>query len=210
MARVDFHEDSSVTPDHSNPETTPKKAKTDRLYVLALGALFFLSGALGLLYEIVWFRRLHLTVGVGIFAVGAVVAAFMLGLSFGSRWGSRSKILRLSPLSTYAWLEIGIALYALAFPPAVAWLEALYPILYRFLEGHFLTLAVSRFLLAFALLLPPTFLMGASLPAIAQAAVARSGLLAYRVAWLYALNTLGGVLGTLAAGFMLIERLGIT
>jgi predicted membrane-bound spermidine synthase len=176
---------------------------------LLLGALFFLSGALGLLYEIVWFRRLHLALGVNTFAVGAVVSAFMLGLAAGSRWASRSGWLRRSPLAAYAGLEMGIALYALAFPVLVGGLEALYPTLFRVLEGHFLTLSAARFALAFVLLLPPTFLMGASLPAIAEAAVAVPGELARRVAWLYALNTLGGVAGTLAAGFLLIERLGL-
>ena len=46
---------------------------------VALGALFLLSGALGLLYEIVWIRRLHLALGVSIFAVGAVVSVFNVG-----------------------------------------------------------------------------------------------------------------------------------
>lgn len=188
----------------------PERAGATPAYGLALGALFFLSGALGLLYEIVFFRRLHLALGVGIFAVGAVVSAFMLGLAVGSRWASRSAWLRRSPLVAYAGLELGIAVYVLAFPLLVGGLEALYPALFRLLEGHSLALSLARFTLAFVLLLPPTFLMGASLPAIAEAVVAPSGQLARRAAWLYAVNTIGGVVGTLAAGFFLIEHLGIT
>ncbi len=187
--------------------TAPERAGA---YGLALGALFFLSGALGLLYEIVWFRRLHLALGVSLFAVGAVVSAYMLGLAVGSRWAARSGWLRRSPLTAYAGLELGIALYALAFPLLVGTLEALYPALFRLLEGHALALSVARFVLAFLLLLPPTFLMGASLPAMAEAVVAPPGQLARRVAWLYALNTVGGVAGTLVTGFFLIEHLGIT
>ena len=186
---------------------------------LATGALFFLSGALGLVYEVVWFRRLHLALGVGIYAVGAVLSAFMLGLALGSRWASRSARLRASPLVAYAAIEAGVAAYALAFPWLVAGAESLYPALFGLLEARPLALALVRFLLAFALLLPPTFLMGASLPAVAQsvgaapsadgtAGVAAS--LAHRVAWLYAANTLGGVVGTLLAGFFLVERLGLT
>jgi spermidine synthase len=189
---------------------TPPREEAPAGHGPALGALFFLSGALALLYEVVWFRRLHLALGVSIFAVGAVVSAFMLGLAAGSRWASRSSWLRRSPLAAYAGLEIGIALFALAFPAIVGGLEALYPALFRLLEGHFLVLSLARFALAFLLLLPPTFLMGASLPAIAEATVAPPGELARRVAWLYALNTVGGVVGTLAAGFFLIEHLGIT
>ena len=199
--------------DRSNDMTAPQEATAPEragAFGLALGALFFLSGALGLLYEIVWFRRLHLALGVSLFAVGAVVSAYMLGLAVGSRWAARSAWLRRSPLTTYAGLELGIALYALAFPLLVGALEALYPALFRALEGHPLALSLTRFVLAFVLLLPPTFLMGASLPAMAEAVVAPPGQLARRVAWLYALNTVGGVAGTLVAGFFLIEHLGIT
>jgi spermidine synthase len=180
-----------------------------RGYGIALGALFFLSGALGLLYEIVWFRRLHLALGVSLFAVGAVVAAFMLGLALGSRWAASSMWLRRAPLLVYALLELGIATYALCFPLLVLGLETLYPLLFRLLEAHPLALAVTRFVLAFVLLLPPTFLMGASLPAMAEAVVGLPQAIPRTIARLYALNTLGGVVGTLATGFFLIERLGI-
>jgi predicted membrane-bound spermidine synthase len=177
----------------------------------ALGTLFFLSGALALLYEIVWFRRLHLTLGVGIFAVGAVVSAFMLGLAVGSGWASRSRWLRRAPLAAYAAFEIGIALYAIGFPLLVRGMEALYPMLFESLAGRSGALGVVRFLLAFAALLPPTFLMGASLPAIAEAAaLAADGDLSHKVVRLYAVNTLGGVFGTLVTGFLLLERLGLT
>ena len=177
---------------------------------LATGALFFLSGALGLLYEVVWFRRLHLALGVSIFAVGAVLSAFMLGLALGSRWAARSARLRAAPLVAYAVIELGIAVYALAFPWLVAGVESLYPALFGALGGQPLVLALVRFLLAFVLLLPPTFLMGASLPAVAQSVSGAPAQMARRVAWLYAANTLGGVAGTLLAGFFLIERLGLT
>ena len=176
----------------------------------ATGALFFLSGALGLLYEVVWFRRLHLALGVSTFAVGAVLSAFMLGLAAGSRWAARSERLRARPLVAYALIELGIAAYAVAFPWLVAAVEALYPALFGVLEGRPLLLAGARFALALGVLLPPTFLMGASLPAVAEAAGRSGPGLARRVAWLYALNTLGGVAGTLVAGFVLVEALGLT
>jgi predicted membrane-bound spermidine synthase len=174
----------------------------------ATGALFFLSGALGLLYEVVWFRRLHLALGVSIFAVGAVLSAFMLGLALGSRWAAGSGRVRRSPLAAYAAIELGIAAYAVAFPWLIAGIEALYPWLFAAFEGRPPLLALARFALAFAVLVPPTFLMGASLPAVAESA-GGGPLMARRVAWLYAVNTLGGVAGTLLAGFVLVERLGL-
>ncbi len=175
----------------------------------ALAALVFLSGALGLHYEVVWFRRLQLTLGVSLFAVGAVLAAFMLGLAVGSHWAPRSAWLRRAPLAAYAAIELGIAAYAVAFPLLIGALEALYPTLFRWLDGHTLALFAARFVLAFLILLPPALLMGASLPAVAEAVAAPRERLAASVARLYALNTLGGVAGTLLSGFFLIEHLGI-
>ena len=171
--------------------------------------MLFLSGAAALLYEVAWFRRLHLVFGVGIFATGAVVAGFMLGLATGSRWAGSSRRLRSDPLRTFAWLEIGIALYAMAFPPLVGFMEGAYAMLFGSLAGRFLIQSVLRFIFAFLLLLPATFLMGASLPAMAQSVVGKSEELAKRVGWLYAANTLGGVAGILLAGFWALEHLGI-
>ena len=126
----------------------------------------------------------------------------MLGLAVGSRWASRSAWVRRSPLTVLAGLEMGIAAHAVVFPLLVAGLEGLYPMLFQLLGARVFPIALARFFLAFGLLLPPTFLMGASLPAVAEAAVAPPERLARRVAVLYGLNTVGGVLGNLAAGFV--------
>jgi hypothetical protein len=67
----------------SVPVSIPRARTTALLW---LGPLFFISGAIGLIYEVAWFRLLHLVLGVSVFAIGAVVSAFMLGLGFGSAW----------------------------------------------------------------------------------------------------------------------------
>lgn len=188
----------------------PDKTRLGSVAFFAMvSGMFFLSGAVGLLYEIVWFRRLHLVFGVSSFAVGAVVAAFMLGLAVGSRWAGSSRWLRNNPLVAYGWLEIGIAVFALAFPALMGLLEGIYVALFGLLEGHYLVLSVARFLLGLVLLLPPTFMMGASLPAIAQAVSTVRTEMAKSAGMLYAINTFGAVTGTLIAGFYAIEHLGI-
>ena len=75
----------------ARPQAAGAAAEPLSVRLRATGALFFLSGALGLLYEVVWFRRLHLALGVSIFAVGAVLSAFMLGLALGSRWAGAER-----------------------------------------------------------------------------------------------------------------------
>ena len=76
--------------------------------------LFFASGALGLIYEVVWSRMMMHVFGSTAIAVGTVLAAFMSGLAVGA-WlfgpiADRSR----NPLRLYAFLEFGIALAALA------------------------------------------------------------------------------------------------
>jgi spermidine synthase len=171
--------------------------------------LYFFSGAAGLLYEVAWFRRLQLVFGVSAFAMGAVVAAFMLGLAAGSRWAGAIRLVRDRPLLAYATQEGGLALYALLFSSLVRWIEQLYSMLFPVLGGHFFALSAIRLVLSLLVLLPPTFCMGATLPTLGQAMIGAGANLSRSVGWLYAINTFGAVVGTLTAGFFALEHLGI-
>jgi spermidine synthase len=82
-----------------------------------LAALFFLSGVAGLIYQVVWFRRLALIFGVTSYALGIVLAAFMAGLALGSIAGGRIADRRRNPLRTYALVELSIAVLALLVLP---------------------------------------------------------------------------------------------
>src|SRR5215213_7457546 len=90
------------------------------------GLCFVLSGATGLVYEILWARMLGLVFGATTFAISAVLAAFMGGLALGSAWAGKlaSRIKR--PLRAYGLIEIGIALYALAVPLLFRGIDYLY------------------------------------------------------------------------------------
>src|SRR5213083_747005 len=78
-----------------------------------IGVCFILSGATGLIYEVLWARMLGLVFGATTPAVSTVLAAFMGGLALGSalagRWAARIR----RPLRAYGWMEVGIAIYAL-------------------------------------------------------------------------------------------------
>jgi len=172
-------------------------------------AAFALSGASGLVYEVVWTRLLSLTFGVTVFATSAVLAAYMAGLGLGS-WlvGRHADRLR-NPVRVYAVLEIGIGLYALAVPAILEALTPAYVALATRLEGHFLLFNLARAGLAFLVLLIPTTLMGGTVPVIGRYLVTRADAIGWNVGLLYALNTGGAVLGCLAAGFVLIGTLGM-
>src|SRR5205807_1128537 len=93
--------------------------------------LFFISGAGALIYEVLWVRLLLLLLGTSTGAVSAVLGIFMFGLGLGARiFGPRADRCR-SPLKLYAYLEIGVGLYAMLLPRLVAGSAALYVDLVR-------------------------------------------------------------------------------
>jgi spermidine synthase len=175
-----------------------------------LFACFTVSGASGLVYEVVWLRWLVHLFGATTLAVATILTAFMAGLALGSWLGGRLAARLRAPLRAYGWLEIAIGAWALGLP---ATLEAIPPVL-RWLgateASSFTALSLARFALAGALLLVPTACMGATLPLLAQAAAPRLEHRGGRVGRLYAVNTAGAVLGTAAAGFLLLPRAGVS
>ena len=174
----------------------------------ALLVLFFFSGVSSLVYQVVWARMLTVVFGTTLLATSTVLSAFMAGLALGS-WVLGRHIDRCKhPLRIFAALEAGIGLFALFFPSISANLGNAYGGLVG-LQGNFYLFSLARFGLCFALLLIPTALMGGTLPVVAKFAVRRLGRLGSSVGQLYAVNTLGAVVGVLAATFGLMEGLGL-
>lgn len=170
-------------------------------------ALFFLTGAAGLIYQVVWLRVLIRVFGSTVQATSTLVAAFMAGLALGAwlfgRFTDRSR----APLRWYALLELAVAATAIALPFAF---DATVPILRRVYQatGGGPALLAARAALAFAILLLPTMFMGGTFPVLTVLATRHDGRLARNVATLYALNTLGAVAGTLLTGIVLIGVFG--
>ena len=173
-----------------------------------LAILFLLSGAAGLIYQIVWSRHLTLIFGSTTLAVSAVITSFMAGLGLGSYLFARladrvSKALRL-----YAVLEVGIALFALLFPVFLALLKPLFLKLGASFPDSYILFPLARFLLCFLALLPPTLMMGGTLPAMTRYFVKERETLGKSAGALYGLNTIGAMIGCAAAGFYLIPEFG--
>lgn len=176
----------------------------------ALPALFFVSGAAALVLQVVWTRWLTLALGASTRATTVVLATFMAGLGIGSWLAGRLADRR--PASTvrlFAAVEAGIGLWALlSIALAGRWLPEWSAALARALDAPTLPVA-ARVALAVAVLLPPTAMMGATLPLLARWAVAADLLPGRGVGTLYTVNTFGGVVGVLGATFLLIEATGL-
>lgn len=175
-----------------------------------LAACFFVSGAAGLVYEVLWSRHLALSLGANAEAVGLVLAVFMSGVGLGSRaFGGLADRAR-SPLRLYAALEAGIGLFALATGPLLAGVSRAFPVLAAAFGGGTTAAAAAKAVLAAAVLFPPAFLMGGTLPALARALGGERSRAPRVVSLLYAVNLAGAVLGAAATGFWLVEHAGLS
>lgn len=174
-----------------------------------IGICFVLSGATGLIYEILWARMLGLVFGATTFAVSAVLAAFMGGLALGSASAGRFAARIGRPLRAYGLMEIGIALYALVVPLLFRLVDGLYVLIWNQFHPGFYAFNVWRFVLSCAVLLVPTTLMGATLPVLSAAILRTRTQASTSIARLYTCNLVGAILGTLAAGFVLLPNYGV-
>lgn len=181
--------------------------QTRRLRLAA--AIFTLSGAAALMDQVVWLRYLSLIFGNTTYAAATLLAVFMAGLGLGAalsgRWADRWS----HPLVGLALFEVGIGAVAIASPGLFGLMDDAYVALYRSVGNQPALFAAARAALAACFLLPPTFLMGGTLPVLVRGvATARDAEVGRSVALLYATNTLGAVLGVALAGFASVRLFG--
>jgi spermidine synthase len=188
----------------------PESPKPESLRRAALLVVFTLSGASGLIYEVLWTRRLTHIFGSTTLAVSTVLAAFMGGLAAGSvllgAWADRN---RSRALRAYGLLEITIAVLGLALPILLKAVEAIYLAAAPALENAPTAFFLVQFALVGAVLLLPCALMGGTLPVLARWLVGRQEEIGCRMGALYAANTLGAFAGTAVATYLLVPRAGI-
>jgi len=173
---------------------------------------FFLSGASGLILELIWTRMLTLVFGSTALAVSTVLTSYMGGLGLGSYLAGKFSDRLKDPVRAYALAEAAIGLFALAVP----WLVTFYPGLNRWLwaafQDRYTLLSLLRFVASAGLLIVPTTLMGATLPILARYFVSRPfelGRASLRLGTLYAMNLFGAVAGAFFAGFVFLPLVGV-
>lgn len=171
---------------------------------LTIFVLFFLSGALGLLYEITWMRQFRIIMGNTVHTSATVLTAFMGGLALGSYLAGRIVDRVRRPLWTYGVLELLVGAYALLLPVLMIPADPLYGWLYRNFTEQSGVLSIGRFAITCALLLPPATMMGATLPLLTRYLAEGLQWVGRDVGRLYGINTIGAALGAAAAGFAFV------
>ena len=179
---------------------TPLPAARSHPFLIWLLLLLAASGCAALIYEIVWFQLLQLVIGSSAVSLGLLLAAYMGGLCLGSALLPRLISARQHPLRIYAYLELGIA----AFGILALFGVPLVGRIYVFGATSGIVGLVFRGVIAAACLLPPTLLMGGSLPAVTRWLETTPKGVAW-MGYLYSANIAGAVFGCLLAGFYLLR-----
>ena len=163
--------------------------------------LFLGSGCAALIYELIWLQMLQLVVGLTALSLGVLLGTFMGGMFLGSLLYHRIISIKYHPLRIYAVLEILIGLSGLTILFGMPLIENIY----TGIAGYGLFRSVLlRSLISAICILPPTILMGATLPAISRwVETTPRG-----VSWMgvfYGGNIFGAVAGCLISGFYLLR-----
>ena len=190
-------------------QAAPRSPRSNGSRQLApVAGLVFLSGAVSLVYEVLWLKELSLLFGSTAYAASTTLAVFFLGLAVGSalfgRWSPRLR----SPMRAYAWIELGIAAAAALYFVLLEAYFQLYGPLYDALADRPAAFNAFRVALATLVLLPPAALMGGTLPVLGQLLVRQPDQLGRYGSLLYAVNTIGAAAGAFLAGFVLPLVLG--
>ncbi len=179
------------------------RTPTWRLSTLLLG-----SGCCALIYQTAWIREFRLIFGASTAASAAVLAIFIGGLGLGGWLLGRRADEHARPILFYSHLETIVAVSAALSPLLLMLVRELYVYLGGTPRLGLVGGTVGRLILSGAVLAIPTIAMGGTLPAAARGATAGDDVRRQNVAALYALNTVGAVIGTLLSTFVLLEALG--
>ncbi len=175
---------------------------------LMIAIAFTMSGSIGLVYEVIWQRKLALIFGTTLPAITAVLAAFMGGLALGSFVFGKFADYSPFPLRWYGFLEVGIGLYCFIMPILFGFADTVHLFAFRHYGENFYVESL-RFILAIIILMIPCSFMGGTLPILSKFLIRSQNELGQKLSQLYFLNTIGAVFGTLLAGFLFIRLWGM-
>ena len=179
-----------------------------RVLWLFITALFAFSGLSSLMYQVLWMRQLEFLFGATILATSTVLAIFMGGLALGA-WVAAQYVDRIrNQFLWYGVLEGIIGLWALLAPFMFTFFTPLYQYSWQHWHVSPLIFNLIRVISAAIVLLPPTTCMGATLPLLSRFITSSLEDIGDRVGSLYSVNTVGAVVGTVLAGFILLPEIG--
>jgi spermidine synthase len=185
----------------------PSVAHARSFHLLYL--LPFFTGFAMLSYEILWIRALSMFFGSSVYAFSAILAAFLLGIAAGSSYYSGRFSSDTDSYQFFSLIQFRMALSAIFFIGVFMGIPYLLIWLFETLYFSFPLFQIGQFILIGCTVFYTTFLAGAAFPASLQFFRADQERLQAHVAYVYSYNTIGSILGSLCAGFLLIPLLGV-
>jgi spermidine synthase len=171
--------------------------------------IFFLSGVAALTYQVAWMKILTVEFGTTVYAAATVLTVFMAGLGIGAWLFGRRVDRSSSPLVLYAVLELSLAGYAVVFLLALPVIHHLYVIIERAFAPSYTSFSLLKLAISALLLLPPTALMGGTLPVLAKHVGIDDRTRGRSLGLLYSFNTLGAMAGAAVIAFVWIVAVGV-
>ena len=192
-----------------SPLAPPARISTEPVRVWLVLLAFALSGFCALVYEVAWSRALSLVLGSTLYAFSAMLTTFLVGLSVGSLI-SAYMVQRLRfPLRAMGVLQVLIALFAFLTLPLMGKLPYLFVSLYNQWRFSPTWIPLVWFGVSFAMMLLPTLFMGGLFPLVVRLLQGRLPTLGRLAGDVYAVNTVGAIMGSFCTGFILIPAIGI-
>ena len=180
----------------------------DNFQIKLVVAGFALSGAASMIYEIAWTRALSLVIGSSTYAYSSMLLSFLLGIAVGSAVFSRLTRKRPASFYWFSGIQLAIGLSAAAVLPLFEHLPEMVLRALTITKAYsfvlFLQVVVSS-----AVMFLPTFLIGATFPCVVMMVSRNLSRLGHDVGSVYAYNTIGAIVGSLLAGFILIPSIGV-
>ena len=216
LALMIARREAPLLPASEEPQAQTGRATEESGRASILMAIFACSGFVAIAYEVVWFRFLTNISSASVFAFSGMLGTYLLGLVIGALVCAKFLAPRKDQLLRYfALVQILIAVSATLTMAMLGKARTIHEILSPLVTAlvppqaqAFFGDDVSFFLTCVAAIALPTTLIGISFPLASELTVIRMSALGRRIGALYAFNTIGGVLGSLAAGFLLIPYLG--
>ncbi len=203
----------SKTQRRPGPDAITRGNAKESQLLSAVAACFLLSGFAALVYQAAWLKKLGMVFGTSYIAVATVLAAYMAGLALGAALAARFAPSVRRPVFVYGILEGVIGVSALLVPALLGVAQLVFISLFGGQTAPVPDAGVGQTLYylagTFLILALPTAAMGATLPLLSKYAVTADQDIGPRIGFLYGINTLGAVLGALAAGFLLLPYLGL-
>jgi spermidine synthase len=173
-----------------------------------IAIIFAFTGFASMVYELSWTRALSLAMGSSTYAFSAMLATFLFGIALGSKIFSHLSRRNPGP-ALFGWLQVFIGLSCLGAIPLLGSMPLIFIRIFPFIKQSYDSVIFADFLLCFAVMIIPTTLMGVAFPLAAKLHTRSMKSMGGSIGSIYAINTVGCILGSFLTGFVLIPFIGI-